>query len=166
MTNQLPAAVPILAVLPEARVSPIDLVSAVRIAAEHAADLRDGPFPLEGPEEAFVGSEPGRTSSGAADPIVVPHERSVVLHLDLEAAVIELPGIGVRAELQQDGEREDPREESLDRGVVRRFVSEHAANRLVGPVPEPCLDPVERFERDSERIPAIRRECGPTEAGT
>src|SRR5947208_10355712 len=145
-------------VLTEARVSPVDLASAVRIAVEHAADLRDGPLPLEGPEEAFVGSEPGRTSSGAADPIVVPHERSVVLHLDLEAAVIELPGIGVRAELQEDREREDPCEEPLDRGIVRRFVSEHPANCLVRAVSELCLDPVERFERDPKRIPAIRRE--------
>src|SRR5207249_9561751 len=119
ITNQLPDAVPSPAALPEARGSPVDLVSAGRIAVEHATDLPDGPFPLEGPQQALLGSEPGRTSSGAADPIVVPHERSVVLHLDLEAAVIELPGIGVRAELQEDGEREVPREESLDRGVVR-----------------------------------------------
>src|SRR3989442_4759475 len=134
---------------------PSDLVSAVRVAPQHAGDLRDGSPDADHRQDALVHSEAKGATSRTAHPVDALHQRVAGVDLDLEAAVIEFPVVGARHQLEEDRERQRPGPESLQGQEVRDLVSHHPANRIVGPVAEMGLDVVEHPEEGPDRVPTV-----------
>src|SRR5437667_12827 len=66
---------------------PSDLVSAVRVAPQHAADLRDGSPDADHREDALVHAKAKGATSRTAHPIVALHQRVAGVDLDLERTV-------------------------------------------------------------------------------
>src|SRR5206468_7368586 len=136
--------------------SPVDAVCAKRVPTEDARDLRDGSGNPQHDERAFVGPEPGGASRGTAHPVVISKNRSVAFDIDFETAMIELAGVGVRRELQEDGERDDPLQETAEGGEVDRLIPHHPTDRFVGSVAEPSLYVFEDLQRGAQWIPSVR----------
>src|SRR2546427_3894413 len=145
--------------------SPVDPVSAIRVPTEDARDLRDGSGNPQHDERTFVGPEPGGASRGTAHPVVVSKDRAVAFDIDFETAMIELAGVRVRRELQEDGERDDPLQETAEGREVNRLIPHHPTDRFVGSVAEPSLDLIEDLQRGAQRIPSVRMDETRVDAG-
>src|SRR3989441_7684723 len=102
--------------------------------------------------------EPGGAPRWAAHPVVVAHHRPAFLDIHLEPAVVVLPRIGVRRELQENREREPAVDEPPDGREVPHFFAGHPTNGIVRAVSEPGLDLVEHVERRTQGIPFFRIE--------
>src|SRR3989442_12965514 len=112
---------------------PSDLVSAVRVAPQHAGDLRDGSPDADHRQDALVHSEAKGATSRAAHPVDALHQRVAGMDLDLETTVIEFPVVSARHQLEEDRERQTPGPEPLQGQEVRALVSQPPANPCGGP---------------------------------